>query len=165
LRKTTNVLAQFPTLTLVDLRSNPLTQGFYSPLIENRLVKRDGVDVEEGDGHEPFTLGNADREKDVKYAGCLDMDTRMLRRVYEILVLCGCARLKTLDGLTVDRSVLSANDKVWEALLEAGVVEGTPGETADQQEGESGEKEVVQQPKLPPEPEKSAMWQGEDSFA
>lgn len=166
LRKTMIVLAQFSTLTLVDLRSNPLTQGFYSPVIENRLVKRDGADVEEGSEREPFTLGKADKEKDERYAGRLDMDTKMLRRVYEMLVLSGCARLKKLDGLGVDRSTLSMNDKVWEALLEAGVVEGTPGEIATEghQEGELGE-EAVQEPDAPPEPEKWAVWQGEDSFA
>jgi Leucine-rich repeat (LRR) protein len=170
LRKTTNILAQFPTLTLFDLRSNPLTQGFYSPIIESRLVKREGVDVDEADRPEPFTLGPADREKDEKYAGCLDMDTRMLRRVYEMLILSGCVRLKTLDGLSVDSSILSANDEVWEALVNAGVVEGNPAETAAKEceegchDGESDVKDVAQE-EVAVAPEKSSIWQGEDSFA
>ena len=165
LRKTTNVLAQFSTLTLVDLRSNPLTQGFYSPVIEGRLIKREGADGEESDCPEPFTLGKADQDKDEKYAARLDMDTKMLRRVYEMLALSGCARLKTLDGLDVDRSILSLNDKVWEALLEAGVVEGTPGE-AVADEGQDGEPKNEEAPQIPePAPEKSSIWQGEDSFA
>ena len=165
LRKTTSILAQFPTLTLVDLRSNPLTQGFYSPVLETRLVKHDGVDTNEGDAPEPFSLSKADKEKDVKYTARLDMDTKMLRRVYDILMLYGCSRLKILDGLSVDRSTLSANDKVWEALLEARVVEGTP--TTATQEGHEVEpgKEEEPQPVATPEPEKSSIWQGEDSFA
>jgi hypothetical protein len=167
LRKTTNVLVQFPTLTLVDLRSNPLTQGFYSPVQEGRLIKRDGVEVDEVDGPDPFTLGRADREKDVKYAARLDMDTRMLRRVYEMLVVGGSSRLKVLDGLSVDRSVLSANDKVWDALLSAGVLEAaTPTMTAEGDEAELGKEDKEEsQPESAPEPENSSIWQGEDSFA
>ena len=168
LRKTTNVLAQFPTLTLVDLRSNPLTQGFYSPMLENRLVQHNAVGEDETRRPEPFTLGKTDRENDVKYAARLDMGTKMLRRMYEILTLSRCLRLRTLDGLPVDWSILSANDKVWEALLNAGVVEGVP-TAAEKQEGQvvnPGEKEKEEpRPEAAPEPEKTSIWRGEDSFA
>jgi Leucine-rich repeat (LRR) protein len=125
LRKTTNVLAKLATLTLVDLRSNPLTQGFYSQVRESRLVKQ-SAEIDESDRPEPFTLDRMDNEKDMKYSACLDMDTRMLRRVYEMLVIGGCTRLRVLDGLTVDRSISSTNDKVWEALLNAGILEVLP---------------------------------------
>jgi hypothetical protein len=103
----------------------------------------------------------------VKYAARLDMDTRMLRRVYEMLVVGGSSRLKVLDGLSVDRSVLSANDKVWDALLSAGVLEAaTPTMTAEGDEAELGKEDKEEsQPESAPEPENSSIWQGEDSFA
>jgi hypothetical protein len=123
LRKTTNVLAQFPHLTKADLRNNPLTLGFYPPTSEKRLIVHDAVD----DSNEflvidPFTLQDADREKDNAYAGRLDMETKMRRRVFEMLMLGGCARLKMLDGLVVDRLGLGARDRVWEELVKAGLI-------------------------------------------
>jgi Leucine-rich repeat (LRR) protein len=168
LRTTTYVLSQFPSLSLADLRNNPLTLGFYPPLSETRLVVREGIE-EEQDTTEPFTLGKADRGRDARYASRLDIETKMLRRVFEMLVLGGNLRLKSLDGLSVDRSVLEAKDKVWDALIETGVLTPHTGETCceEHQEGDAGEKE--QEPEQEPKtPEKSIFeerWHAEDSFA
>jgi Leucine-rich repeat (LRR) protein len=133
LRSTTCILAYFPNLTLADLRGNPLTLGFYPPLVEMRMILGDGSEDGHSDAPDPFTLGSADRGKDDKYAERLDMDTRMLRRVYEMLMLGGCLRIKVLDGLGIDRSVIQLEDEVWEALLTAGVL-ALPDPGKDQQE-------------------------------
>lgn len=122
LRSTTFVLTHFPHLTVVDMRGNPLTLGFYPPLVEMRVIFGDGSEDGQSDAPDPFTQGSADRVKDQKYAERLDMDTKMLRRVYEMLIILGGPRLKVLDGLTVDRSITRLEDDVWKALLASGVL-------------------------------------------
>ena len=87
------------------------------------MVIRDGLD----DGRDalltdPFTLPEADGESDSAYAGRLDMETRMRRRVYEMLVIGGCVRLKMLDGLLVDRASVMIRDNVWGELVKAELV-------------------------------------------
>jgi hypothetical protein len=187
LRKTSNVLANFSSLCKVDLRNNPLTLGFYSPVSEKRLVVHDNFDNEnEPLLFDPFTLEDGNRGKDTAYAGRLDMETRMRRRVYEILMLGGSVRLKTLDGLVVDRADMAARDKIWEELVKAGIVYDSSPKTpsteakaqssvpaaSDNQKGETGEaglavdrgmeavrhKEVAQV-------EAEKEWPAEDSFA
>jgi Leucine-rich repeat (LRR) protein len=177
LRWTTYILAHFPNLTLADLRGNPLTLGFYPPLVEMRLILGDGSEDGQSDAPDPFIMGSADRGKDDKYAERLDMDTRMLRRVYEILMLGGCLRIKVLDGLVVDRSVIHLEDEVWEALLSAKVL-ALPDPKEDPQAGvvpepvatENLDLAEVQQEAVPQAVAlerlaEEARWPGEDSFA
>ncbi|KAK2627929.1 hypothetical protein QTJ16_002575 [Diplocarpon rosae] len=167
LRSTADVLAQLPNIASADLRSNPLTQGFYPPVTESRVLANQDGEGAEQEAREPFTIGKADREKDDRYIACLDMDTRKLRRVFEVLVLSDCARLRRLDGLDVTRSMLTKRDKVFHALVQAGVFEHS-----------SKELEVVggvdkppannlavpeQEPGLDEDGEE--RWQAEDSFA
>lgn len=126
LRKTANVLAQFSTLSRVDLRNNPLTLGFYPPVTEKRIVVRPSLDEDsENVVLDQFILADADKEKDAAYAGRLDMETRMRRRVFEMLTLGGCTRLRILDGLKVDRVSMEIRDKVWQALSAAGLVDSS----------------------------------------
>jgi Leucine-rich repeat (LRR) protein len=132
LRSTTFVLSHFPNLTLVDMRGNPLTLGFYPPLVEMRVILGDGSEDGQSDAPDPFTQGSADKAKDQKYAERLDVDTKMLRRVYEMLILLGGPRLKILDGLNVDRAVTKLEDDIREALLASGVLVRTdPNEAQD----------------------------------
>jgi len=164
LTATTNILADFPTLTWVDMRHNPLTVGFYPPMtIKSLVVGENGSDdITPGD---PFTLGMADSGSDDKYASCLDMETKKLRRVYEMLVLVGCARLKILDGLSVKRSILAAKDTVYEALFEAGVIRGPlPKIVITPAEDEVPADEPAE-PKAQEEPIVEERWHAEDSFA
>jgi Leucine-rich repeat (LRR) protein len=164
-RTTTDILAQFPTLTQVDLRSNPLTQGFYPPVVETRLVHRN--DGEPNDAiSELFSLGPADAEKDKKYASRLDMETKMLRRVYQMLVLGRSERVKVLDGLHVDVSIAVAKDAIFDALVRAGIVQADPPEAVEEtsqvEEEAKDERDMdVSNPKQP----LMEAWQVEDSFA
>jgi Leucine-rich repeat (LRR) protein len=168
LRKTTNVLAQFPTMTAVDLRGNPLTIGFYPPVTEVHMVLRGGVEEDQAEVPDPFTWGKASAEMDDKYASRLDMDTRMLRRLYEMMALSGCKRLKTLDGLNVNRSIIGLKDDVWKVLIGTGMVnEGPPVENGTPEDGARGEKQTETENKAS-EGEKPAIeerWYAEDSFA
>lgn len=136
LRTTARVLGHFPSMTLVDVRGNPLTVGFYPPMEETRMVLLGAEN--DADPQDPFILGRADRDKDEKYMRRLDMQTRMLRRTFEILVLGDCSRLKIFDGLDVDMSVVVRKDSTWQALVDAGVLRipsleaSTPGECEEE---------------------------------
>ena len=171
LRTITNVLAQFPTLTQVDIRSNPLTQGFYPPVIETRLVPHETSETD-GVVCEPFFIGPADADKDKKYASRLDMETKMLRRVYEMLVLGRSEHIKVLDGLRVDISIAMAKDEITGALVRAGIVQaestGTVGEdNPERSQAEAGgaNEEGTIEGAAPKESTSLQAWQVEDSFA
>ncbi|KAI1656527.1 hypothetical protein F4813DRAFT_127771 [Daldinia decipiens] len=115
-----DVLAGFPHLSRLDLRNNPATLGFYGPI--QALVPAEGPK-----GFDPFTLPDADVARDEKFASRSDMGTRMRRRLYELVVLDRCRRLRMLDGLPVDASAAGLkkrkSDKVWDALVRSGVVQ------------------------------------------
>jgi Leucine-rich repeat (LRR) protein len=197
LRKTANVLGMFPSLSRVDLRSNPLTLGFYTLGTERRIVvhsRSDGNDDEEAQACNPFEAEDQDEGKDASYAGRLDMETRMRRRVYEMLILGGCARLRVLDGLGVEREWQDVRDAVWEELVKAELVQGglaqlsppgvveqhgqvdgalAVGKTEMEFVNENGGEEVVKPEDIAveePEPEveeekREETWPAEDSFA
>jgi protein NUD1 len=165
LRKTTDILSQFPFLSTVDFRSNQLTLGFYPPLLDITLAIRKIHDG--GEVLEPFTIGNVDSERDAKYAGRLDMETKMMRRVYELLVLGGCPQLKILDGLDVNRSITELRDEIWDTLIQAGVLSlGANGVAPDVASEESSTlKEPDEEPEPVEEPAPEERWPAEDSFA
>lgn len=60
--------------------------------------------------------------------------------MYEMLVVCGCKRLRVLDGLEVDRGGVVRRDGVWERLREVGVLRVKGGRDVGS-EGEEGEGE------------------------
>ncbi len=122
LRRTTAILSRLLHLTKLDLRNNPLTQGFYPPITETRLIVHEDHHNAEPSLLEPFTLPNADKEVDHAFAGRLDQGTRLRRRVYEMLFASGCGRLRALDGLAFDTGDVLSRDGVWEKLHALGVV-------------------------------------------
>ncbi|KAI1803839.1 hypothetical protein F4811DRAFT_523249 [Daldinia bambusicola] len=131
-----DVLAGFPHLARLDLRDNPATLGFYAPI--QALVP-----TEEGKGgFDPFALPDADPARDEKFSSRSDMGTRMRRRLYELVVLDRCRRLKVLDGLPVagtERRQGRKGDKVWDALVRSGVVKsGDGGEDDGERDGGGG---------------------------
>ena len=141
-RAFTRVLQGFPHLARLDARDNPATLGFYPPPVvavaAPRTASREGagedgvpVDVaaehQDQDQDDPFVLPDlahpAAQERDARFQARVDADTRMRRRLYEVVVLARCRRLRTLDGLPARRDLLARRDDVWCALVKAGVVE------------------------------------------
>jgi hypothetical protein len=130
LRKTVAVLARMPHLRKTDLRDNPVTHGFYTPI----SVAKNSVSTVTDD-EEPLSeaqlqlqiamshcLPNADHATDTEHLARLDEDTKLRRRVYEILLSNGCKTLSTLDGLSFAKDRALIRDGVWERLLKLGVV-------------------------------------------
>ncbi|KAF2401358.1 hypothetical protein EJ06DRAFT_529489 [Trichodelitschia bisporula] len=131
LRKSMAVLGKLGHVEALDLRDNPLSVGFYPKAVENRMITtsaslHEGADEEdfgEVEAHStPQLLPPRDGEEDRLYFGRLDEDTKLRRRVYEILVSHSCPKLTDLDGLGFDRKRLHAKDEVWKRLVELGVV-------------------------------------------
>ena len=145
------VLEGFRWLGSVDLRDNPVTQGFYAP-VQVVVRRRKGESEEEEVVVDPFVMPEQDGERDRAYCGRLDMDTRVRRRVYEGLLGGRCPRVTRLDGLVFDqgRGVMEdseGEDKVWAAMREKGLVKVGARDGAEKGVNSSG------------------RWPAEDSFA
>jgi Leucine-rich repeat (LRR) protein len=169
LKETGRALSYLPTLGLVDLRGNPLTVGFYPPILETAMVQHDDAQVEKPSSIEPYTLVEAEQMKVEKYATCLDMRTKMMKRTYEMLVMTSCRRMLILDGLVVDRASIKAKDKVWEELVKIGVFNTKAVDLEslnNRNEDNSRERQVVEeQSQLVQNPVREDRWHAEDSFA
>ena len=134
LRRTAAVLDRVGKgLLEADLRNNPLTVGFYTPQEPAREDKRvvhhgRNLRVSDDDAERDFhntrayLLPAVDKAADSLSRERLDEDTKLRRRVYEMLVINGCKALERLDGLEVDRGLVGRRDGVWERLIELGVL-------------------------------------------
>lgn len=136
LRTNLAVLGKLETLEILDLRENPLTLRFYPALSEHRLVhlRRDSASSSicasptsaaskyERVSRDRFILPDGDPEADQKWLGRLDFETRLRRRVQEIMLSTQCGYLKKLDGLAFDKSRVLIKDDVWARLLRLGVI-------------------------------------------
>ncbi|WYZ37114.1 hypothetical protein EsH8_II_000620 [Colletotrichum jinshuiense] len=149
----TELLTDFPHLTQLDLRDNPITQGFYSPV--HVMVSADR-------GHlaDPFTLPETDPERDGVFARRLDETTRLRRRLYQVVFVGCCKKLKVLDGLPVKRQLVLARDPSFQALVKEGLL---PSDVA---------QVPTAAPAAAPAPASvtstandSSRWNAEDSFA
>ena len=141
LRRTAAVLDRVGKgLLEVDLRNNPLTVGFYTPQEPAREEKRvvpHGGKSRAGDdeaGHDfqntvAYLLPAVDKAADSISRERLDEDTKLRRRVYEMLVINGCKTLEKLDGLEVDRDMVGRRDGIWERLIDLGVLKVKAGES------------------------------------
>jgi Leucine-rich repeat (LRR) protein len=125
-------LSKWSNLTSIDMRSNPSTLGFYPPASDAVATT-----PAECDTSGLYTLARANAEKDVKYAKCLDMKTKMMRRVYEMMLLGGCHRVRVLDGLDADRKVLKMKDDVLDGLIKLGIVSAPAGGSERRRDGKS----------------------------
>ncbi|CAD6506417.1 BgTH12-07343 [Blumeria graminis f. sp. triticale] len=155
-----DLFLRFPALSLVDLRCNPLTVGFYSPILEGRMAPHDVINGEEAENQEPYTLAKADSIKDNMYKSCLDMRTRMKRRIYEMFLISSAHRLRYLDGLLVDKTSIFMQDKVYHSMVEAGFISSiNPDDACPEINHEDSSKN--ERALLPKEEE---IWPAEDSF-
>ena len=71
-----------------------------------------------------YLLPSQDKQQDTAHHSRLDEDTALRRRVYEMLITNACPRLTRLDGLNVNRIAFGERDKVWDRLVELGVLRG-----------------------------------------
>ncbi len=141
-----DLLAGFPHLSRLDARDNPATLGFYPPppssphaQTQTLVAPAAGGDDDDDNAHDhdqnafvlpDVTDESGGRDRDRRFQSRLDMGSRMRRRLYEMVVLGRCRRLRTLDGLPVGGpggpgardAVLRRRDAVWDALVESGVV-------------------------------------------
>ncbi|CAK7244811.1 MAG: Protein nud1 [Sporothrix thermara] len=156
-------LATFAHLAEVDLRDNPVTQGFYpsahvSMSVSNRTSPSNGTTVDDAATPPPpaleqFTLPAADVAQDTAYCSRLDLPTAMRRRVYSQVFGDACPQLKQLDGLAVDRALGEVRDAVWQALNAKGIFNKTS--TQKNKKVDSSNKSVRDE----------SRWDAEDSFA
>ncbi|KAL1881986.1 hypothetical protein VTK73DRAFT_3315 [Phialemonium thermophilum] len=154
--KVIDTLSGFPYLTSVDLRDNPMTQGFYPAL---RVLLREGQLLDAG--AEAFSLPDGDPQRDALYASRLDLETRMRRRVYEQVFVASCRRLKRLDGLAVRRDIGSVKDAVWTALAARGLVISEDGSHVDAAGDAASDAAGCSEGLV----EDGCRWGAEDSFA
>ncbi|KAK2589934.1 Protein nud1 [Conoideocrella luteorostrata] len=111
----TQLLNQFPHLTQLDVRDNPVTLGFYAPL--QVLVPTNG-----SENADSFVLPQADVTRDDTFASRLDEGTRLRRRLHEVALVTSCRRLKLLDGLPVRRGYVLLRDELFQTLINDGLL-------------------------------------------
>jgi Leucine-rich repeat (LRR) protein len=169
-------------LSVVDLRDNPLTQGFYAPVQVVVHQRRKGTVTNEkdddeggdggGEGGEQFALGDQDAERDARYCARLDMDTRVRRRLYETMVGKRCGRVRRLDGLVLGgkKNAVGGGDNegteadmVLAVMVEKGLVKRRASD--QQRQPESGRDVSEEKGVVAPAADRSGRWPAEDSFA
>ncbi|KAI9724201.1 MAG: hypothetical protein M1828_003946 [Chrysothrix sp. TS-e1954] len=150
LRKLVKILDTLgTTLEELDLRNNPICQGFYptqaldTRKVENSMVKFGSISKreeelqvtesqeEEGDDDDDSlvllqragTLTKAEEQLVEQHQRRLDEETNMRRKIYEMLLASKCQRLESVDGMSFDRGRVYEQDTVWEKLVELGVVQ------------------------------------------
>ncbi|KAB8293995.1 hypothetical protein EYC80_009459 [Monilinia laxa] len=141
----TRTLRAFPYLTTVDMRNNHVNHNFYPIALERCLIKDGGLERNELDVIDPYSLGNADPVRDAHYISCSDMGTKSMRRVYEMLVFGKKGdnpRLQKLDGLPVNREVSKIRDDVWEKLVEMGYIKNSEKTRAQTDNGQADDQSV-----------------------
>ena len=134
LRRTIRILQRLGTTLLeVDLRNNPLTVGFHTPQEpareENRVALQRRNRHTNNEDQDPeskridaFLLPALNKEMDNTLRERLDEDTKLRRRVHELLIAHACPQLERLDGLHLDMRTVKKKDGVWERLVELGIV-------------------------------------------
>lgn len=151
LRRTASVLDRIGhELTEIDLRQNPLTLAYYvtqqqpRPFKEQQLMvpsKNMRADVSDDEAFKDmrncatYILPWATPDADDAARQRLDEDTKIERRVYEMLIALRCKTLRRLDGLCLDRRKVAAKDGVWERLRELGVLKNNENGNAIELEG------------------------------
>ncbi|KAF1841100.1 uncharacterized protein K460DRAFT_321940 [Cucurbitaria berberidis CBS 394.84] len=134
LRANAMVLGKLETLTRLDWRDNPLTLRFYAPASENRVMSLRQKPSKE-QLTDRFVLPNGDVEGDSQHLSRLDYETRIRRRVTEMMLANFCKNLRELDGLPFDKARVLVKDDVWERLMFLGIIQRKQPEKADEKTG------------------------------
>jgi Leucine-rich repeat (LRR) protein len=161
----TELLTDFPHLTELDLRDNPITQGFYPPV--QMLISADKIGSTDS-----FVMPDADVERDGSFTKRRDETTKLRRRLHEVVYVASCKRLRKLDGLAISREKTLTKDVLLQRLVDDGLVPEF--EETLVAESESAQQKEVASPPLntarePTEEARERMshgrWNAEDSFA
>lgn len=121
LRQNAMVLGKFSSLSKLDWRDNPVTLRFYASASENRVMSlRHNPD--DGQLTDRFVLPRGDIDADEQHQSRLDYETRIRRRVTEMMLANMCRDLRELDGLPFDKARVLVKDDVWERLTMLGVI-------------------------------------------
>jgi Leucine-rich repeat (LRR) protein len=149
----TELLIEFPHLTQLDLRDNPITIGFYAPTQMLVPADRQGY-------VDPFMLPDTDVERDQLFSSRLDEMTKLRRRLHQIVFTASCKRLRKLDGLGIDRETVLAKDAVFQTLVAEGLLpdETLVGENSSPCKDVTAENQTMGTMR-------SSRWNAEDSFA
>lgn len=131
LRANAMVLGKLTTISKLDWRNNPLTLRFYPPASEKRVMSLRQKPSDE-QTTDRFVLPDGDVDADQQYMSRLDYETRIRRRVTEMMVANFCRNLRELDGLPFDKARVLVKDDVWERLLYLGVIQRKRADDADE---------------------------------
>ena len=107
-------------------------------------VDSDDGDIDASAPLDLYLVPLTSADLDARHRDRLDADTRLRRRVYEMMLAAGNPRLVRLDGMVFERGVgeggVERRDWVWERLVGLGVVrvtgDGGDGESEGEGEGE-----------------------------
>ena len=134
LRRTCILLSRLRYLAKVDVRDNPLTVGFYSPLQEDRSSKM-------ATPEERYLLPERSAREDDNWMTVLDEVTSLRRRTMYLLLAEQCECLLELDGVAFQRKLVLKPDQLWQKLTDRGVLLKPPPTAAGMErqdaEGES----------------------------
>lgn len=122
LRANALVLGKLATLSKVDWRDNPLTLRFYASTSENRVLSLRRKPSEEQVA-DRFLLPPGDADLDEQHLARLDNETRIRRRVTEMMLANLCKNLRELDGLPFDKARVLVKDDIWERMLLLGIIQ------------------------------------------
>lgn len=149
----TELLIEFPHLTQLDLRDNPVTLGFYPSVQVLVPTDRNGY-------VDPFMLPDVDVERDALFSSRLDEMTKLRRRLHQIVFVASCKRLRQLDGLGLNRETVLAKDAVFQTLVAEGLLpdETLVGEVSSPYKDATAANETMGTMR-------SSRWNAEDSFA
>ncbi|KAL7943751.1 hypothetical protein V8C42DRAFT_354079 [Trichoderma barbatum] len=137
----TELLTDFPHLTELDLRDNPITQGFYPPV--QMLISPDKMGSADS-----FVMPDADMERDETFARRLDETTKLRRRLHEVVYVASCKRLRRLDGRAIVREKTLAKDVLLQRLIDDGLVPDLEDTLVAESESAQQRKETAPSPSL-----------------
>ena len=154
----TDLLTDFPHLTQLDLRNNPVTLGFYAPF--QWLVPAD-----QSKCTDHFVLPDTDVERDEQFARRLDEATKLRRRLHQVVFMASCRRLRKLDGLPLRRPDVLTSDEEYRTLVTEGLLPELRSEDLDLPYGQAPEPSGPEDQQNGSGTLRSSRWQAEDSFA